>query len=150
MLRRERDCEVEGIGDEDRTVPGHAPLITPVITPITDAEFAATGNLEDARLRVRLRGHADVGARTALVGFVAQLDQQAIAAAVSEVVVDMRELEFMNSSCFRTLVTWLDSVRQRPFGEQYLIRFLHNPSADWQERSLGALSTFAPGLITVE
>jgi hypothetical protein len=124
----------------------------PSVTPIEGADFNANAANEpdDARLRVQLRGHADVGAKTALAGFVAQLDRAASADWVDEVVVDLRRLDFMNSSCLKTLVTWLNSVRQRPSDEQYPIRFLRDQNAYWQERSLDALKAFAPGIVKVE
>ena len=50
----------------------------------------------------------------------------------------------MNSSCLKTLVTWLNNVRQRPPSAQYLVRFLQDRTAYWQERSLAALKAFAP------
>jgi anti-anti-sigma factor len=122
----------------------------PIITPIDGTEFNAAGERDDERLCVKLRGHADVGAKSALDGFVAQVDREASADWVSEVVVDLRRLDFMNSSCLKTLVTWLNNVRQRPADEQYSIRFLRDQNAYWQERSLDALKAFAPGIVKVE
>ncbi|HEY7374175.1 MAG TPA: hypothetical protein VIF57_18580 [Polyangia bacterium] len=121
-----------------------------VIAPVEAAEFKAAGERDDARLCIRLRGHADVGAKSALDGFVAEVDRQASADWVDEVVVDLRRLDFMNSSCLKTLVTWLNNVRQRPADEQYPIRFLRDQDAYWQERSLDALKAFAPGIVSVE
>jgi anti-anti-sigma factor len=120
------------------------------VTPIDSAEFKAAGEREDAKLCVNLRGHADVGAKRALDGFVAEVDREASAGPVAEVVVDMRRLEFMNSSCLKTLVTWLNKVRQRPPGARYLIRFLQDHTAYWQERSLAALKAFAPAIVQVD
>jgi anti-anti-sigma factor len=124
---------------------------TTSVAPIESGEFKAASAREDERLCVRLRGHADVGAKAALDGFVAAVDKQASDADwISEVVVDLRQLDFMNSSCLKTLVTWLNNVRQRPTPEQYPIRFLRDHNAYWQERSLGALQAFAPGIVKLE
>jgi hypothetical protein len=120
------------------------------VTPIHNAEFDAGGERDESRLRVSLRGHADVNAKRALDGFVAEVDREASVGPVAEVVVDMRRLEFMNSSCLKTLVTWLNNVRQRPAAQQYLIRFLRDRAAYWQERSLAALKAFAPAIVHVE
>jgi anti-anti-sigma factor len=120
------------------------------VTPIHSAEFDAGGERDESRLCVSLRGHADVHAKSALDGFVAEVDREASVGPVAEVVVDMRRLEFMNSSCLKTLVTWLNNVRQRPAAEQYLIRFLQDRAAYWQERSLAALKAFAPAIVHVE
>jgi hypothetical protein len=56
----------------------------------------------------------------------------------------------MNSSCLKALVTWLSNVQRRPATQQYKIRFLQEPAAHWQMRSLGALAAFAPGIVQVE
>jgi hypothetical protein len=121
------------------------------VAPIQGGEFNAASGRDEGRLRVELRGHADVGAKHALDGFVAEVDKEARGADwVAEVVVDMRSLDFMNSSCLKTIVTWLNNVRLRPEAEQYPIRFVRDRSAYWQERSLDALKAFAPGIVTVE
>ena len=120
------------------------------VTPVVSAEFSAAGERVQARLSVSMRGHADVDAKAALDGFVAEVDREASSGLVTEVVVDLRRLEFMNSSCLKTLVTWLNNVRQRPASGQYLIRFLQDRTAYWQERSLAALKAFAPAIVEVE
>jgi hypothetical protein len=120
------------------------------VTPIESSEFHAGTEREDACLRVSLSGHADVAAKGALDGFVAEVDREACIGPVTEVVVDLRTLAFMNSSCLKTLVTWLNNVRQRPPSAQYLIRFLQDRTAYWQERSLAALKAFAPAIVQVE
>jgi hypothetical protein len=120
------------------------------VTPIASSEFNAGSEREEARLRVSLSGHADVGAKGALDGFVAEVDREASNGPVTEVVVDLRRLAFMNSSCLKTLVTWLNNVRQRPASAQYLVRFLQDRTAYWQERSLAALKAFAPAIVQVE
>jgi hypothetical protein len=120
------------------------------VTPIESSEFKAASAREETRLRVSLSGHADVGAKSALDGFVSEVDREASDGPVTEVVVDLRRLAFMNSSCLKTLVTWLNNVRQRPASAQYLVRFLQDRTAYWQERSLAALKAFAPAIVQVE
>jgi hypothetical protein len=112
--------------------------------------FKVARTREHERLCVRMLGHADVGAKATLDGFVAEVDKEARADWVQEVVVDLRRLDFMNSSCLTTLVTWLNNVRQRPTEQQYPIRFLRDRNAYWQERSLGALQAFAPDIVKLE
>ena len=64
--------------------------------------------------------------------------------------VDVRELEFMNSSCFKSIVSWLTSIMELPPPEQYKVHFLSNPERLWQRRSLHALRSFALMLVTIE
>ena len=122
----------------------------PGIDPIKDDEFAASGGLEGGRVHLHFWGNADLRVKDRLDAFLRQADKQSVEAAVQEVVVDFRRLDFMNSSCLKALVTWLGKVQERPIAEQYRVVFLKNPAAHWQARSLHALVTFAPSMIRVE
>jgi hypothetical protein len=64
--------------------------------------------------------------------------------------VDFRELEFMNSSCFKCFVTWLGIVQDLEPTRQYKIVFASNRELHWQRRSLNALRCFAMGVVTIE
>ena len=122
----------------------------PGIDPIKDDEFAASGGLEGGRVHLHFWGNADLRVKDRLDAFLRQADKQSVEAAVQEVVVDFRRLDFMNSSCLKALVTWLGKVQERPIAEQYQVVFLKAPAAHWQARSLHALVAFAPGMIRIE
>ena len=120
------------------------------LEPIKESDFSATGEFEGTRLTVRLWGNADQRGNTLFDGFLRVADRQSLAAGVTEVVVDFRELVFMNSSCLKALVTWLRRVQERPPEERYAIRFLQEREAHWQARSFSALAAFGRGLLTIE
>ena len=120
------------------------------LDPIQEQDFRATGDFDDARLNLRLWGNADQRSNTLLDGFLQDADRQTVAAAIKEVVVDFRELVFMNSSCLKALVTWLRRVQEHPPAQRYAIRFLHEPEAHWQIRSFSALAAFGRGVLTIE
>jgi hypothetical protein len=106
---------------------------------------------EDPRsVKLRLIGTAESDTMTALNGLLGQLHAQAVSSGVREVTVDMRDLEFMNSSCFKAFVSWVGQVEELELERQYQIRFLSDHKKHWQERSLGALVCFATHLIRVE
>jgi len=69
---------------------------------------------------------------------------------VKTVKVDLRQLEFMNSSCFKIFVAWLAQLRDLDAAKQYKIQIVSNPNLLWQRRSLAALSCFAVDLVTIE
>jgi hypothetical protein len=56
----------------------------------------------------------------------------------------------MNSSCLKAVVTWIFRVRGEPTDRQYSIVFVTNPQAQWQRRSLHALSCMAADLVSVQ
>lgn len=113
------------------------------------AELRASLTQQDAALVAKLCGTADLRVTDSVEAILNRVHQKALELAIPEVQVDLRELEFMNSSCFKSFVSWISEVSDLTAG-QYRIRFLSNPSILWQRRSLHALSCFAADLVTIE
>ncbi len=119
------------------------------IPGIKDVEFEATASCDGQALVMRLSGNADLRVNAPLGPFLDSIDDEARRRHTGEVVADFRDLVFMNSSCLKEFVRWIAQVDERP-DDHYRIRFLSDPSAQWQSRSLQALRAFAPNLVTVE
>ncbi len=113
------------------------------------AELRARLTQEDSALVAKLSGTADLRVTDSVEAILNRVHQKALELSISEVRMDLRELEFMNSSCFKSFVSWISDVSDLTVG-QYRIRFLSNPSILWQRRSLHALSCFAAELVTIE
>jgi hypothetical protein len=113
-------------------------------------DFGLTATLEGSRITVRMRGNGGMKAQHVLEQFLTALHQQVQQVGASEVVVDIRELEFMNSSCLKDLVFWLSTVRDAPPAGRYHIVFLSNPAYHWQKRSLHSLTCFATDFVNVQ
>jgi hypothetical protein len=110
----------------------------------SEASYAAPA------VNVRLIGSAESVAMAPLGHLLGKLHGEALRLEVREVTIDMRELEFMNSSCFKAFVSWLGELQDMDPTRQYRIRFLSDEQKHWQRRSLGALSCFAVDLIQIE
>jgi hypothetical protein len=117
---------------------------------IESEELTATASIFGTAARLALHGTADTRAMTPLDDLLRRLHKQCAEHGVLEVSVDFRNLEFMNSSCFKAFVTWVSTVRELDPARQYKLTFLSDRRKHWQKRSLGALSCFAVGLIKVE
>jgi hypothetical protein len=104
----------------------------------------------ETSVQVRLVGTAESEAMSALGDLLGKLHLAAVENAVREVTIDMRDLEFMNSSCFKAFVSWVGHVEELALERQYQIRFLSDEKKHWQARSLGALMCFATHIIRVE
>jgi hypothetical protein len=115
-----------------------------------DGEFEAHSEIDGERFTLHLEGNADLRAKDRLAEFLGAADDEAVAAAFPEVFADLRALQFMNSSCLKTLVAWIGKVQNRPAPQRYLIRFLREPAALWQTRSLTVLATLAPEIVQLE
>lgn len=120
------------------------------IPAIKEAGFEASATAEEQAIRLDLRGSAELQVSDQLGPFLARVHQEALRLGVREVKVDLLKLEFMNSSCFKRLVTWLSTLREVDGQPPYAVRFLSSPRVRWQKASLQALSCFAPGSVTIE
>jgi len=118
---------------------------------ITTTDLRTETDLARTALTVKMIGSAESQVTTDLDRYLKRLHAAAVEAKVPEVVVDMRALDFMNSSCFKTFVTWINTLQEAGDGEgPYRVRFLADDKKHWQGRSLGALACFAVDLIRVE
>lgn len=118
------------------------------ITPVTTGDLQAEASGQGRTLELTLKGSAEHGAKGGLDAFFGQV--LAASRDLDEVVVDIRNLEFMNSSCFKSLLTWIVRVQDLPETKRYKIRFLSNPGLHWQKRSLHSLASMGGGLVEVE
>src|SRR5690242_4868982 len=84
---------------------------TSVIQPISDLEFSADAAHDGRALVVKLVGNADLNVKAQLDRFMAAVHEQAVVLKVGEVSVDLRRLEFMNSSCLKSFVWWISTVQ---------------------------------------
>ena len=117
---------------------------------LADGPLRAEATLRGGTLSLTLTGNADMRVMSQLHLLLTRIHHEAQRLGLKEVAVDVRGLEFMNSSCFKNFVTWINEVRESVADTQYRIRFLSNPDLLWQRRSLHALCAFAKELITVE
>lgn len=113
-------------------------------------ELKAAATITGDVMNLRFEGTADANVEAALGELLGRLHAESQRAHVREVAIDLRELEFMNSSCFKSFITWIVAVRRLPEDQHYRIRFISNASVHWQKRSLHAISYFGGDLITVE
>ncbi len=116
----------------------------------TENDFAANASTAERRILVSLSGTADFTIRNQLDHFLHEVHQEAQRAHVEEVTVDVRQLEFMNSSCLKCFVWWVTTVQDQPVDTKYRIVFLSSPSVYWQRRSLDALACLAGDIISVQ
>jgi hypothetical protein len=124
-------------------------MTAPNLQELSLGYLTVTPSRDGEALALRLAGTADMRAMEPLDRFLRQAHAEARALRVPQVVVDLRALEFMNSSCFKAFVNWIESVVEMPAPERYRIRFLSSPERQWQKRSLTALTYFAPELVSV-
>jgi hypothetical protein len=110
--------------------------------------FQAVATLEEPRLTIAFSGSGDMNAIELLAGYLKQVHEEALRLTIQQVRCDFRQLGFMNSSCFKSFVVWIDTVKNAPL--PYKISFLTDPSLHWQRRSLEALRRLAVNVVSIE
>jgi hypothetical protein len=118
------------------------------LEPISGADFSCSSSFADGKLSVSFVGTGDVAAIEPLGAYLKRVHAEATRLGVDHVACDFRKLTFMNSSCFKAFVVWIDTVKNAP--QPYGIRFLTDPAMHWQRRSLEALRRLAMNVVTVE
>ena len=91
--------------------------IVPVREPDfnADASFGGTsGGERPTTLMVVLTGNADLNVKTMLDHFLVAVHEASQRQHIPEVEVDVRKLEFMNSSCLKCLVGWICRIQDSP------------------------------------
>jgi len=121
-----------------------------VLVPLIRNDFSLFPTLSGNALLVEFKGSADNETQPLLANFFKLVHVEANRANVSEVVVDVHALEFINSSCFKTFITWVAENGSVALDARYRIRFLKDPNVRWQARSFDALHRMCLDSVTVE
>lgn len=118
--------------------------------PVHEGDLRIEATPQGSAIAVKFAGTADMRAQKPLDSVLPALHAEITRLGVGEVIVDFFSLEFMNSSCFKSFLTWVGTVQALAPERQYRLRFLSNASVHWQRRSLQALRCFATELIKIE
>ena len=119
------------------------------IQPVEDIDFSASAGGAAPTLIVTLVGNADLNVKAELDRFMGAVHEEARRIGAKEVVVDLKALEFMNSSCLKSFVWWISSVQELAAAHQYRITFVSSAAMYWQRRSLSALAGLATELVSI-
>ncbi len=120
------------------------------IAEVRGVALTITPAMEEGRVVVQLQGNADMDGHTLLVDFLQKIHAHTKRGKTTEVVIDIRGLYFMNSSCLNALIRWINNVRSMPLDARHRITFLSNSKLPWQAKSLRSIKCFADELIVVQ
>jgi hypothetical protein len=119
-----------------------------LIDPIADAEFSASAREEPGRLVLTFLGGTELDTRPLLERFLLGVHDEVCLRAVPEVVVDLRATAFINSACLKVMAGWIVTATTKT-RIRYRISFQSSREHLWQRRSLAALASIAPDLVSV-
>jgi len=119
------------------------------LKPLALEGFSIKPSLTASSMMFEFTGSADMDARIGFSQFVTDAHAEAERLHVTEVILDVHELQFINSVCLKSLIKWLDFVLNMPSHRRYTLQFLVNPRLRWQDRSISALQRMAPSSVQI-
>lgn len=120
------------------------------ISPITHERLSVDLVDLPKGVHVKMVGNIDMQDPSRLLDpFFAKLHETAIQKALSEVEVDFRHLEFLNSSGIKALAKWIMLLSMSKPDQRYRVKMLHNRAVAWQATSLPTLTLLVPGTVTL-
>jgi hypothetical protein len=101
---------------------------------------------EDGGLGIGLTGIGDSRSHEELGVFLTQVHVLAVERGVDRVVADMRDLEFLSSSCIKQTVNWVLAASDA----RYRIHIVTSAQYRWQATSFATLRRLAPETVSME
>lgn len=100
---------------------------------------------------VKISGNIELEDPSVLITpFFNQVHQIILDENIEKITVDIRELQYLNSSGIRELVGWIMKLDELPDTKKYSIHFLCCHKNLWQETSISTLEFLNPNYITKE
>lgn len=81
--------------------------------------------------------------------FLRKIHAAAVQAGLKRLTADLVKLRFMNSSSIRSLVDWVEWIRNEPESNRYTLEFVTKPDVTWQRTTLSAIQSLGGPLVTV-
>jgi hypothetical protein len=84
-----------------------------------------------------------------LMPFLKSVNDALIKNKIKEIHVDVRDLQFINSSGIKELVYWIMKATKLKDEHKYRIIFICNPEIEWQTDSIAKVTLLAPHLVEI-
>lgn len=116
--------------------------------PLTAEGVTIMPRLEKGVLHVAMSGAVEMrDPGVVLNPYWNGIDEEVLRRGIQRVEVDMRDLNFMNSSGILTLVRWVTRVKGHA-GRAYRIDLQFDRNVTWQRTSVPTLAKLAPEIVT--
>lgn len=101
-------------------------------------------SLHEGVLRIKMSGAVEMrDPGELLTPYWSSIDEQARARSLQRIEVDLRDLNFMNSSGILTLVRWITKAKNKAY--QLVLQYDRNVT--WQRSSIPTLAKLAPDVV---
>ena len=114
------------------------------LTPLTMEGLSIVPAVHDTKLRLTMSGAVEMRDPGEMLNpFWTRIDEEARSRNVQSVEVDIRDLNFMNSSGILTFVRWITKAKDKAY--QLVLQYDRNVT--WQRTSIPTLAKLAPDVV---
>ena len=118
------------------------------LVPFNAEGISIVPRLENGLLRVKVSGAVEMREPGEVLNpYWTMLDEEARRHGIRRVEVDLRDLNFMNSSGILTLVRWITRAKGHPPGAAYTLVLQYDRNVTWQRTSIPTLAKLAPNIV---
>lgn len=116
--------------------------------PLRTEGLTITPAMGDGVLRVKMAGAVEMRDPGELLNpYWTKVDEQLRGQRIRLVDVDLREVNFMNSSGILTLVRWITKAKAGAAEDSYRIVLHYDGNVTWQRTSIPTLAKLAPNIV---
>ena len=118
---------------------------------VAEEKYSAHMAPDPLGIRVHFKGTiSTVNPAVVLNPFVDTVHAHVLEAGAREIRVDLTQLEFCNSSGFKSFIHWIERIQGTPEPRRYKLRFVSTKERRWQRASLLALSCYGLNIVLIE
>jgi hypothetical protein len=118
------------------------------LVPFNVEGLSIIPRVEDGVLRVKLAGAVEMREPGDVLNpYWTMIDEEARRHKIQRVEVDVRDLNFMNSSGILTLVRWITRAKGHAAGTGYALVLRYDRNVTWQRSSIPTLAKLAPDVV---
>lgn len=120
----------------------------PMISPLNAEGLSVTPSNDGGVIRLAVSGAVEMRDPGALLNpYWSRVDEETRRTGTKRVEVDLRDLNFMNSSGILTLVRWITKAKTHPSNDAYQLVLQYDRNVTWQRTSIPTLAKLAPNVV---
>jgi hypothetical protein len=118
---------------------------------VAEEKYSAHIAADPLGIRVYFKGTiSTVNPAVVLNPFVDGVHAHVVESGSKEIRVDLTQLEFCNSSGFKSFIHWIERIQQAAEPKRYKLRFISTKDRRWQRASLLALSCYGVNIVVID
>ena len=118
---------------------------------VAEEKYSAHLGVDAHGIRIHFKGTISTSNPALVLNpFVDAVHAHVLDASAKEIRVDLTQLEFCNSSGFKSFIHWIERIKQAPEQRRYRLRFLSTKDRKWQRTSLLALSCYGLSIVAID